>query len=281
MISKRQTRSKSSKKSKHLAKEKADLIGNTSSETTEESQTNTLPVGYHIGCSGWSYQDWNKKFYKNVPQKEQFKFFTQNFDTVEINNTFYKFPAAEVISKWQKESPENFIFTIKAPRMFTHTKKRFEDKEKLQQFYSVISKLGKKLGCVLFQFPRYCKYDKTLLDKIVSTVDYKYKNVIEFRHHSWWNDQVFKTLTKNNLSFCNFSSNMEGITEGEIHHTAGDLYIRFHGKGGEYNYSDNTLSLWTNKIKNEIKPTALWVYFNNDLGGHAVYNAFKFIELLK
>jgi len=232
----------------------------------------------YIGCSGWNYPAWKNDFYKGVSTKNYFQVYSQTFDTCEINNTFYKFPKIELIKKWEKESPEDFVFTIKAPRIITYFSK-FKNKDTINKFYTTISYLGKKLGCVLFQLPPEVKYDKEILERIVDNLDYNYKNVIEFRDPSWWNENVFKIFEKNKIIFCNISSPLKGIKEGDIHNTTNDLYIRFHGikRWYDYDYSEEELKLWVKKIR-EKNPENLWVYFNNT---NPVYNFILFLDLLR
>ncbi len=235
-------------------------------------------INLHIGCSCWNYPEWKNSFYENIPTKNYFKAYSEIFDTVEINNTFYKFPSVENIKKWKNESPKDFIFSIKAPRIITHFNNRFNNKGLLYNFYSTISHLEEKLGCVLFQLPPTVKYDKTLLNKIIENIDYNYKNVIEFRHNSWWNKNVFKEFTHYKIIFCNVSS---PIKDREIHHTADDMFIRFHGVTDWYdhNYSEAELKEWVNIIS-EYKPKSLWAYFNNTNKGNAAYNAMSFLNIL-
>jgi uncharacterized protein YecE (DUF72 family) len=239
-------------------------------------------INTFIGCSGWNYQEWKMNFYKGVKNKDLFKRYAEVFNTCEINNTFYKFPSAELIKKWHKESPDNFKYSIKATRMFTHFKTRLTNKKKLNEFYSNISNLEEKLGCVLFQFPPTFKYEKKELDSIISNLNYEYKNVVEFRHTSWWNQTVFKEFRANGVIFCNISSPLD-IAEGEIHHTGGDdLFIRFHGLTDWYdhNYTEEELKVWADGVR-KIRPKNVWVYFNNTNRGDAVYNALDFRTVLK
>jgi uncharacterized protein YecE (DUF72 family) len=236
----------------------------------------------HVGCSGWNYSEWRDNFYEGATQKKFFEVYSQTFDTVEINNTFYKFPTESVIQKWEKESPENFIFSIKAPRLITHTKNRFSE-ELVSKFYSVISLLKNKLGCILFQFPPSFKYDKKILDHIVENLNYDYRNVIEFRHSSWEIDSVFNLFKEKGIIFCNLSSPIENQRPPYvIHHTAEDMFIRFHGVAHWYNhnYSEEELKKWADKVK-EFGPKRVWAYFNNTSRGDAVYNAIRFRELLE
>jgi uncharacterized protein YecE (DUF72 family) len=236
-------------------------------------------INTFIGCSGWNYPEWKMNFYKGVTQKNMFKRYAEVFGTCEINNTFYKFPSTDIIRKWYNESPDGFIFTIKATRIFTHFKTRLES-EKLNEFYTSISNLNEKLGCVLFQFPGTFKYDKKALVSIIENLDYNFRNVVEFRNLSWWNKTVYDAFKQNGVIFCNVSSPLE-LPEGTVHHTAEDLFIRFHGITDWYDhdYTEQELQVWVDSVR-RVRPKRVWAYFNNTNRGDAVYNALEFQHML-
>src|SRR5436190_1517980 len=162
---------------------------------------------WHIGCSGFYYRDWKEKFYPaDLPQKEWLYFYSQHFDTVEINATFYHFPKLQFLESLYKKTAASFIFTIKAPRLITHYKKFNDCESLLHDFYSVItSGLKEKLGCVLFQLPSNIIYSEDKLNQLIKNLNSSFQNVIEFRHRSWWNEHVYSTLGKNKICFCGIS----------------------------------------------------------------------------
>ncbi len=237
-------------------------------------------LNFHIGCSGWNYSEWKNDFYKGIPSKKKFEHYTHIFDTVEINNTFYKFPELKIIKKWKNEAPPNFIFSIKAHRVLTHSKEKFENKEKLKTFYNIISNLQEKLGVILFQFPGNVKYNEKLLNTIVENIDYSFKNVIEFRDTSWCKENVFRIFSDNKIIFCNVSSPILGIENG-IQGTREDVFVRFHGVEAWYNhnYSLEELEKWAKALQ-KFRTQNIWAYFNNTNFGDAPRNAVLFKSLL-
>ncbi|WP_457626607.1 DUF72 domain-containing protein [Persephonella sp.] len=235
----------------------------------------------HIGCSGYFYWGWKGIFYpEDIPPSKWFEYYASVFDTVEINSTFYRFPKKSSMRRWYRQSPEGFVFSIKVNKEITHIKKMKDIKEKLDDFYSVVSEsLQEKLGAFLFQFPPSFKYSKENISRILDSLNLKFLNVLEFRHGSWWNNEVYKTLSENNIVFCSISA--PKLPE-ELVQTSEDMYIRFHGRENwyKYNYSEEELRVWAEKIKSK-KINRLFAYFNNDYFGYAPENAGLFRKLLE
>ncbi len=236
---------------------------------------------YHIGCSGYFYWGWKGKFYpEDLKPNQWFKYYSSIFDTVEINSTFYHFPKSSTIKKWYKDSPENFVFSVKVNKTITHLKKFKDTQDLINQFYKVVSEnLNEKLGTFLFQLPPSYKYSKNNLQKIINQLNPEFKNVVEFRHKSWWNEEVYKILKENNICFCSISS--PKLPEDLIK-TSDFGYVRFHGKEGWYNYdySDKELKEWAEKIK-QAQFKECFIYFNNDYNAYAPKNALTLKEMLK
>jgi uncharacterized protein YecE (DUF72 family) len=234
---------------------------------------------FYIGCSGFHYKEWKELFYpEKLPQSKWFEFYCEHFNTLEINSTFYKFPTEKSLVKWYNTSPEDFKFSVKAPRLITHYKKFSGCEILLQDFYTSISKgLQDKLGCVLFQLPPQLVYTPEMLDLIMSSVDASFKNVFEFRHLSWWNENVFTQFKKRKLIFCSISFPK---LPDEVKATASNIYYRFHGVPVLYKstYSEK----FVENIYQEIKiqaPKEAWVYFNNTWGNAAIINS-KYLQKL-
>ncbi|RZK01522.1 MAG: DUF72 domain-containing protein, partial [Flavobacterium sp.] len=154
-------------------------------------------MAWRIGCSGFHYKEWKEVFYPTgLAQKDWFKFYCEHFNTIEINASFYKMPTEKSLNKWFEESAEDFLFTMKAPRLITHYKKLNDCKEDIDNFYQLVSNgLKEKLGCVLFQFPPSFSFTQERLEKITLLLAPTVKNVVEFRHSSWWNEEVFNELS--------------------------------------------------------------------------------------
>src|SRR5947209_8744452 len=149
---------------------------------------------WYIGCSGFHYKEWKEIFYpKGLPQSKWFLHYAQHFHTLEINNTFYRFPELKLFENWYHKSPEHFHFSVKVPRIITHFRQFNNTEQMLEEFYAMAKDgLKEKLGNILFQFPPQTQYSPALLDKIIRQTSLFFSNVIEFRHISWWRKDVFK-----------------------------------------------------------------------------------------
>ena len=227
-----------------------------------------------IGCSGFYYKSWREAFYpKGLPQRKWFEFYCESFNTVELNVTFYRFPRVEDLQGWYRRSPEDFRFTVKAPRLITHYTKFNNVAREIQEFYTSISKgLMNKLGSVLFQLHPRIEYSETNLERILKTLDNSFVNVIEFRHASWWRKDVIDALKNNNVTFCSIS--YPGLPDG-VYKTAPTVYYRFHGVPKLYlsSYRDEQLKQIANDIKRKRQVQDVYIYFNNDIEVAAVRNA--------
>lgn len=233
----------------------------------------------HIGCSGFHYKEWKQVFYpEGLPQSKWFQFYCEHFNTLELNVTFYKFPTEKSLSKWYNTSPEGFKFSVKAPRVITHFKKFTACESMLQDFYtSIHDGLKEKLGCVLFQLPSQLVYSEELLTRIITQLHPDFKNVIEFRHESWWNEIVFQKLKKENITFCCIS--YPKLPDNVVH-TGNKLYYRFHGVPVLYKsfYPNDFLEEVNNKIKSQ-RLSEVWIYFNNTWGIAAIENG-KYLQTI-
>lgn len=231
-------------------------------------------VKWWIGCSGFHYKHWKEIFYpKGMAQTKWFEFYCEHFDTLELNVTFYRFPQLSFLESWYKRSPNTFKFAVKAPRAITHYKKFSETDKMLSDFYHTIREgLGKKLGCVLFQLPPNSKYTEERLEKIIGSLDTSFKNVLEFRHASWWNQEVYNKLSKSKISFCGMSH--PSLPDETLQNTK-ILYYRFHGVPELYKsrYDAGVLQRFADDVESSGKTRESYIYFNNDIGGSAIANA--------
>lgn len=225
----------------------------------------------YIGCSGWSYKEWREIFYpKDLPIKEYLAYYSRSFNTVEINSTFYRLPTEKTVKSWYTQTPPNFKYSLKASRILTHIK-RFEDiREPLKYFYGLGDFLAEKMRCFLFQFPGTFAFTPKKLELIISHLDEKRLNVVEFRHQSWWNEAVFRAFDAANITFCTVS----GLSVPEdLIITGKTAYIRYHGDPTySISYGPSVISEWSNKIRN-ASPNTTWIYFNNTRFGAAVEDA--------
>ncbi len=227
-----------------------------------------------IGCSGFHYKHWKGVFYpEGLSQSKWFDFYHQHFKTLELNVTFYRFPQLSFLETWYKKSPDTFSFSVKAPRAITHYKQFIETKQLVNDFYGTVQEgLKDKLGCVLFQMPPRMAYKEEKLEQIIDNLDPAFKNVLEFRHESWWNAEVYSKLSKHNITFCGMSHPQ--LPEDVVQNTK-ILYFRFHGVPHLYSspYDMDTLTRIANEIEENTKTKEAYIYFNNDIGGSAIKNA--------
>ncbi len=235
-----------------------------------------------VGCSGWFYRAWKGVFYPNeLPQSGWFSYYSSKFNTVELNSTFYNFPKKERVRRWLKEAPDGFIYAIKAPRIITHLKKFRDCEGYLREFYETIEILGDKLGAVLFQLPPSVKKDHDFMRLLASSLSSHFKNAVEFRHISWFDDETRETLTDSGIAMVAVSApGFEGIP-GYIFGCPEFSYLRLHGitKWYAYDYSDEELRKIAEAVR-KCESNEVYVYFNNDVGASAPRNARRLMEFL-
>jgi uncharacterized protein YecE (DUF72 family) len=236
----------------------------------------------YIGTSGWHYKHWLGSFYpEKLPAKEMFQFYARHFDTVEINNTFYHLPLPSTFDSWRDNSPRNFLFAVKGSRFITHMKKLKDPKASSEKFFAGAERLEPKLGPILFQLPPHWGLNLERLTEFLQVLPKEHRYVFEFRDESWLANETYEVLRKHNAAFCIHDlARMQ--TPFEL--TADFTYIRFHGPGAaKYrgSYSAIALQKWTNRINDwRRKAVDVYSYFNNDIGGHAITNAFTLKEMV-
>lgn len=235
-----------------------------------------------IGTSGWSYEHWKELFYpKNLSRRDWLEFYARQFDTVEINSSFYRLPKKENFENWAKKTPEDFTFSIKASRYLTHVKHLKESDGAVNKFIETLEPLGDKTGPILFQFPPNWKKDIIRLSEFLKMLPRKYRFVFEFRNNSWFDEETFSYLHKNNCAAC-FSSSPNFPTTETV--TADFVFIRMHGAKILYGskYSTKELEQWASKIINWLRRGLdCYIYFNNDTNAYAIENAKELKKRLK
>jgi uncharacterized protein YecE (DUF72 family) len=235
----------------------------------------------HVGCSGWYYWHWQGGFYPaKLPRTEWFPHYSKQFSTVELNAPFYSWPTVATVRAWLKQAGRRkFVYTIKACELITHVKRFTGTKTLIRDFGHIADLLGPRMGCFLFQLPPSFHYTRARLDRILSQLDPKRRNTVEFRHKSWWNDEVFAAFRERGIIFCSCSGPR---LPDELVKTADDVYIRFHGKKQWYrhNYSGEELAEWARRIR-ASGATRAWAYFNNDRDCHAIKNAKELLRQLR
>lgn len=234
-----------------------------------------------IGTSGWYYQHWYKQFYPQGLSKERLlPYFAQSFNTVELNNTFYHLPKETTVKGWYKKVPDDFVFAVKASRFITHIKRLANLGDSLKVFLARAYLLKDKLGPILYQLPPSMKKDSGRLTNFLKKLPKKEKNVVEFRHRSWLDEEIFAILKKFNAAHCIIS--MPDFP-AVVRATCGFVYIRMHGGTILYgsNYSKAELKQCAGWIKKFLKDGLdTYVYFNNDAQGYAVKNALALKKLV-
>ena len=234
---------------------------------------------WRIGTSGWNYKHWKEIFYPaKVSVSKWLDFYAYHFDTVEVNATFYRFPKIETFDSWHEKTPANFLWAVKASKFITHTKRLKDSKEPIERLYNSIDRLKEKLGPVLFQLPPNLPFDKELLTSFCENLKSNHQHVLEIRHPSWSDTQVFEILKQHNIAFC--ISDTAGRYPYHEVITADFLYIRLHGSKKLYasEYTEEELQKWAQKIKNwNIQ---VYIYFDNDFQGFAIKNAKRLKEIL-
>jgi len=235
-----------------------------------------------IGTSGWHYKHWLGLFYPpKFPANQMLDFYARHFDTVELNNSFYHLPLPSSFDRWRDSTRPNFVFAVKGSRFITHMKKLKDPESSTERFFNVTERLERKLGPILFQLPPHWKLNLERLEGFLTVLPREHQYAVEFRDESWLVKEAFDVLRKFNAGFCIHDlANMR--TPLEI--TADFTYIRFHGPGeAKYqgSYSRKQLNEWADRIRawrSNLK--GIYVYFNNDIGGHAVWNAQTLKELV-
>jgi uncharacterized protein YecE (DUF72 family) len=239
-----------------------------------------LKAGVFVGCSGWFYWKWSGLFYPSeLPTSRWFSYYSDRFDTVEINASFYSWPTVATVKAWLRQPRErDFVYTVKVCELITHVKEFKGTKVLVRDFGYIADILGDRMGCFLFQLPPSFHYTRARLNSIVRQLDPARRNVVEFRDASWWNESVYSAFRDHGIIFCSCSG---PNLPDKLVRTADDVYLRLHGPERWYrhDYSGDELAIWAEKL-NGSGAGRIWVYFNNDYGGFAPRNARKMRELL-
>jgi uncharacterized protein YecE (DUF72 family) len=234
-----------------------------------------------VGCSGWQYKHWRGDFYpSDIPQSRWFDHYASSFDTVEINNTFYRLPEASTFASWAARAPAGFVFAVKASRFLTHMKKLKDPEEPLDRLFSRMSTLGQHLGPVLYQLPPGWKLDLARLEHFVQALPRRALHVLEFRDPSWHSQEVLRLLERHRVALC--LHDMRGSATGR-QRVGPFAYVRFHGATSKYGgaYSVGRLRPWAEWLHGQrMSGVDAYAYFNNDIGGHAPRDARTLIRCL-
>lgn len=227
-----------------------------------------------VGTSGFHYAHWRGTFYpEELQEREWLGYYARHFDTVELNATFYRLPTARTFQGWRERVPPGFTFSVKGSRLITHLKRLHDPVPALEQLLERARHLGDRLGPLLYQLPPGMERDTERLEGFLEVLPTGFRHVMEFRNASWYVPEVLAALERHNVALC--VHDMMG-SASPLAATADVVYARFHGPEGYYSgsYDDASLERWANNLARLAQGrTALYAYFNNDVGGHAVQNA--------
>ncbi len=232
---------------------------------------------FWVGTSGWHYYHWLGNFYpEDLPSGRWLAYYARHFATVELNNSFYRQPRPSAWELWRRTVPEGFRFAVKANRFITHIKRLREVADSLERFLEGASRLGDRLGPLLYQLPpSFHRTEENLerLARFLELLPRQQQHAVEFRHRSWFGEETWSMLRRYGVAFCCFDS--PGLKTPLVA-TAPHAYVRFHGGEALYasNYSDEALWEFSRRLLALGQETAeVYVYFNNDACGFAVSNA--------
>jgi uncharacterized protein YecE (DUF72 family) len=214
-------------------------------ETVDNSPASTI----RIGCSGWNYASWRQELYEGLPPRLWLEHYARHFDTVEVNNTFYRLPRREAVANWERTVPPGFLFTVKVSRYLTHVKRLLD--------------VGAGLAAACEQLPSWQRH------------------CFGFRHPSWFADDVYALLRKHGVALV--IGDRPEVKAFQAHvFTASWTLVRFHygSRGRRGNYSETELREWASRFEAWRKEVGILAYFNNDWEVFAVRNALRLKELL-
>jgi uncharacterized protein YecE (DUF72 family) len=227
-----------------------------------------------VGTSGWHYRHWAGPFYpRDLRPKAYLEFYARQFDTVEVNSTFYRLPKPETLEKWRDNTPEGFLFACKASGYITHRKRLKEPQKSCKAFFDAVERLGDKCGPILFQLPPRWHVNLERLAAFLEAFPGGLRAVFEFRDESWFHSGVYDLLMRHKAAFCIYE--LAGrLSPLEV--TADFVYLRLHGPGAAYrgSYDEEDLAGWAERLLTWRKAGLdCFVYFDNDEKGYAVRDA--------
>jgi uncharacterized protein YecE (DUF72 family) len=247
-----------------------------SATSRRSSPSSTRPV--RVGCSGWQYRDWRGRLYpEGLPTTRWLPRYAEEFDTVEVNSTFYRLASLDAVARWVAETPDGFLFAAKASRYLTHVRRLREIEQGIHRYYERIMPLVEagKLGPVVWQFPATFRREGDALERIAATLELvpPGRHCFEFRHESWFVEEVYALLREHEAALVIGDHPRWPFQAREL--TADWTLVRLHHgrRGRRGNYSETEIDEWARRIAQWRRRAEVFVYFNNDWEGFAVENA--------
>ena len=230
-------------------------------------------MNLYVGTSGYAYKEWKGSFYpEDLPAKRMLHYYGEHFRSVEINNTFYRMPTAALLRAWAGEVPADFRFVLKASQRITHQHRLLDADEDVGYLLDVADTLGKRLGALLFQLPPNLKKDAARLDAFLALLPASRRVAFEFRHSSWFDDEVFALLRAHRAALC--IAEAEGGLEVPVVATADWGYLRLRRP----DYGDAELKIWAQRVRQQDWQDA-FVFFKHEEAGRGPQLAQRLLEL--
>jgi uncharacterized protein YecE (DUF72 family) len=227
----------------------------------------------YVGTSGFAYKEWKGSFYPgDLPEKRMLNYYGEHFRTVEINNTFYRMPTVTLLQAWADEVPADFRFVLKASQRITHHHRLVDADEDVGYLLDVAATLQQRLGALLFQLPPNLKKDVPRLDAFLALLPPPHRAAFEFRHPSWFDDEVFALLRAHQVALC--IAEAEGDLEVPVVATADWGYLRLRRP----DYGDAALRAWVKRVRQQDWQQA-FVFFKHEEAGRGPQLAQRFLQL--
>ena len=228
-----------------------------------------------VGTSGYSYKEWKGSFYpEKIPAKEMLHYYAEWLSTVEINATFYRMPQPSMLENWKEQVPPAFRFALKAPQRITHIKRLKETDEETKYFFETAAVLADQLGVVLFQLPPNMKKDLPRLEIFLAQLPSATRTAFEFRHPTWFDDDVLDLLRNQNRALC--VSDTDDMPTTHIDKAADWGYLRLR----RVQYSEENLAEWLGRIRDQNWQET-FLFFKHEDAGTGPKLAAQFLELAR
>jgi uncharacterized protein YecE (DUF72 family) len=219
-----------------------------------------LPI--HIGTSGWSYKEWKGSFYpEKLAARDMLPYYAARFSTVEVNNSFYRIPSEGVLASWAGQVPPEFRFVMKASRRITHHQRLRDEDGSLAYFLRAVNPLGPRLGPTLFQLPPTFKKDAVRLQEFLSRLPHRWPAAMEFRHESWFDEEVYQLLRERDVPLVAVDESPEDGRGSPLVPTAGWGYLRLR----RTDYDAPALGRWAERILGQAWQDA-YVFLKHEEG---------------